>query len=346
MAEPSGAAAPGAAAPFAFPAFGLGLELWELIFRSVPWRARAALRGVCRAWRDALDARGARMWHDVPRALPRWRGVPFHADGAPAHPGGRWSTTEDRIAHCCRRGRPDAARWLAARWGLGAADLRAVACAGADGRWPQFCTGALFGACARGDLAVAQWLAAAAGLAPADAEAAAYPMLLTAACEGGHLAVAQWATEAFGLGPADARRLRNTALRAACAGGHLAMAVWLTRRFGLTDVDVYDSFALYVACEQGRRRVVQWLVQRFQYGLPETLGPANRDALYRAATQGHYGVIRWLAVRFGLCPGDFEREGWVPAGGLSGPPGRGGTRPRMTRAVRIVLTPAPVVAPA
>ena len=149
----------------------------------------------------------------------------------------------------CRRGDQRLALWLAARFGLTAAEARG------DNNF------ALRAACSNGHLATAQWLASHFGLTAADARAQ-DNFALSRACSKGHLATAQWLAAHFGLAPADARASGNHALRSACEGGHLATAQWLAARFGLEAADA-RARALHDACEGGHLATAQWLAEHF-----------------------------------------------------------------------------------
>ena len=302
----------------------LSFELWDVVFGLVPWQRRAALRGVCRAWRVMLDRAGA--WCDVP-----------------------WRTQVLVVRPCILSGQLDAVQWMVAQFGLPAYYMRgfdhwalSAACREGHLALAQWLVGrfytdadvqagneALRAACTGGHLEVVRWLASRfRGLSVASntlsAIAAnnsiqlalwldgALPMpapphrLLASACSGGGLAMVRWVARRFGLGLDAARAEHELAIRVACHSGHLFVAQWVAEGLvGRACVagDIRDSWPLrtaYVrcltdACVAGRLAVLQWL---FELVTPARLESHELCELVSAAAfYGHLEILQWLAAR-------------------------------------------------
>jgi hypothetical protein len=237
------------------------------------------------------------------------------------------------LSMACRHGFLDLARWLAAEFGLTAADTRSPHGGGAFqeacrsghldiAKWlvetfaptADDVRDALCWACHNGHASVYHWLVETFHLTADDASSA-----FTTACANGRLENAKWLADTLALSMDDVRAENNNALSVACEGGHLETLQWLVARFGLTADDANEAGAFVASCGSGRLEATQRLVATF--GGPDFPDPravlefsfCESDvsaALRVACGRGHTETLQWLVDTYGL-PSVAMRENLI-----------------------------------
>jgi len=252
-------------------------ELMEHLMRFAADDTLRALRGVARRWRDAADAelerRGAGRAQSARHAVATVRTLAMSGMLRKTHPA-------DVLWYACRHGSLTVARWVAARYMMLHAEIKA--------------SKSLEVACEYNHIAVARWL------------------VCKCSCTCREL-FSLWRSGELIMGHCQmcehCKKDPVSMMVQACSRGHYAFAKWVLDTYFDTDDTTHANLFMHKTCHQGDVKTAQLLVERFSEHFA-----ADESKLVEFVTEscayGHAEFADWLSTQFDIPPSRIFQGGF------------------------------------